>query len=181
MKKSKNINRDSLTLQDIKKKLRSMPEPEVSVTLLEQLLKAIPQKNTENVSAGFFRPRLGIWSLGASAAMVIILSFIFFISMSPYTPSNIMVMDLNDSVTNSPNDLNDSFIDDSNYVSYFFQRTNIQVTSSIFQGESRFFASKSMFLPFWIYLRYDNKLDDIQFSVNYNDFCLVPENAIHKA
>jgi hypothetical protein len=132
MKKSQNFNRDRITLQDIKKKLRSMPELEVPVTLLDKILKSIPQKKIEKVSVSPFRPRFGIWGLGASAAMITILSMIFFMNMYTPAPSNKIVMDLNDSVNNSPNDLNDPFIGDTNHVSYFIQGINIQKAGAFF-------------------------------------------------
>ena len=134
MKKSQNFNQDKITLRDIKEKLRSMPELEPPVKLQEKLLKAIPQKRTEDVTVRSFRPRLGIWGLGASAAMILIMSMIFVLNLNPSVPSHKMVIDLNDTATNFTSDLNDPFIKDSNYVSYFIQGKNMHKASAIFQN-----------------------------------------------
>lgn len=134
MKKSQDFNRDKITLQEIKEKLRSMPELEAPVTLQEKLLNAIPRKKTEKISIRPLRPRLGIWEISASAAMIMIMSLIFILSFSPSDTIHKTVVDFNGINSNYPNDLNDSFINDSNYVSNIMQGTNFQKVNAIFHN-----------------------------------------------
>ncbi len=134
MKKSQDFNQDKITLHEIKVILRSMPELEAPVTLHEKLLNAIPQKKVTKISVHPLRPRLGIWEFSASAAIIMITSLIFILNFSLSSRLHEPVADLNGVLNNYPNDLNDSLIGDSNYVSYIIQGSNIQKTNAIFQN-----------------------------------------------
>ena len=132
MKENKKINLDKITLESLKGKLRSMPKPEVPVTLRERLLKSVRRRQVKKSYLNQFRQGFGIWGFSASAAIVMILIFIFTLNFNTSIPSHQIIADLNDGLNNSPNDLNDAFIDDSNYTSFNMLRLNIENPSTLF-------------------------------------------------
>ena len=127
MKENHDFNLDKMTSKSLKEKLRSIPKLKVPVTLRAKLFDTIPQKRTKKSSDCNLKHRFGILSFPASAAAAMILLFIIVLSYSPSTPSYNSDIDFNNISNNTPNDLNESFIDDSNYVNNRLLRLNIEI------------------------------------------------------
>ena len=108
MKDNQNFKWDDITLKALETKLRSIPKPDVPVTLKEKLLAAIPKKKGKTFSP--VRPGFGFWSYGATAAGI----------------------DMNEGFSNNfPNDLNVPLIEDINYVNDNIQLRNIETRSAL--------------------------------------------------
>ncbi|MBN1972981.1 MAG: hypothetical protein JW787_05040 [Sedimentisphaerales bacterium] len=140
MKENQNFNKDEVTLKSLKAKLRSIGELDVPVTLKAKLLDAIPREPNKNVYVHPIRQRFGIWGYGASAAIVLILVVIIIINIGPSISPHIPHEGIN-----NPNDLNDSFIQDTNLINYNLPRLNIERESVILTNWERQIASNNVF------------------------------------
>lgn len=133
MKDNQDFKWDDITLKSLKAKLRSVPKPDVPVTLKEKLLAAIPKKQTKTVSVFPVRPGFGYWSFGATAAVILILIGTIFLNFNVSDTSHKMVVDMNEGFNdNFPNDLNVPLIEDTNYVNDNTPLGNIKTKSALF-------------------------------------------------
>ena len=131
MKDNQNFKWNDITLKSLKAKLRSIPQPDVPVTLKEKLLAVISKKQVKTFSP--VRPGFGFWSFGATAAVISILIIAMFLNFNMSDTSHKMVVDMNDGFNNNfPNDLNIPLIEDTNYVNDNIQLRNIETKSALF-------------------------------------------------
>jgi hypothetical protein len=130
MKDNQKLKWDDVTLESLEAKLRSIPKPDVPVTLKEKLLAAIPKKKIKTFSP--VRPGFGFWSYGATAAVITILIAAAFFNFNVPDTSHKTVVDMNEGLSNNfPNDLNVPLIEDINYVNDNIQLRNIETKSAL--------------------------------------------------
>jgi hypothetical protein len=140
MKNNQEFNPDKITLRSLENKLRSMPELKVPVTLRAKLLKSIPKKQINKTTVRHIKHRYGIWGFPAGAAAAMILIFIIVLSFSPSMTPYRYTGDLNDTVNNYPNDLNELFIGDSNFVNHKLFRLNKGIQDYSYSQASLMFS-----------------------------------------
>ena len=127
MKENQDFKWDDITMKSLEAKLRSIPKPDVPVTLKEKLLATIPKKQVKTFSVFPIRPGFGFWSFGATAAVISILIVAIFLNFNLSVPSHKVVADINDGINNNfLTDLNTPFIEDTNYVKENIRLRNIE-------------------------------------------------------
>ena len=132
MKENHEFKRDDITLKSLKAKLRSIPKPDVPVTLKEKLLATIPKKQIKTFSVFPIRPGFGFWSFGATAAVISIIIVAILLNSNLSINTHNGVVDINDGFSNNfPNDLNIPFIEDTNYVNGNIRLQNIDKKSAL--------------------------------------------------